>query len=149
MLINIQHDLMKRRTCTLGLHGPWGDASSVFMRVTFTFPRSYPYSGIPTVEVERNPLISIRVRTYIQKRLRFIRQNKRPCLEACLRFLLFGTEDEDPPSLESRSSSEDDEDLPRRNREATLTMLRNNKNITEPRTSQGCFGPNGWLYLET
>jgi hypothetical protein len=32
-----QHDLMKKRNCSLGLHGPWGESSSVFIRITFTF----------------------------------------------------------------------------------------------------------------
>ena len=92
---------MKKRTCTLGLHGPWGESSQlqVFIRVTFTFPRDYPSAkhphGIPTVEVERNPLIPIRERAFMLRRLRTIRERRRPCLEACLRFLLFGDEEEE------------------------------------------------------
>ena len=131
----------KKRSCTLGLHGPWGETSSVFMRVTFTFPRDYPYGihpqGTPTVDLEKNPLISIRDRAYILKSLRWIRERKRPCLEACLRFLLFGSDDR---ALDDDSS---DDEIDQQEREITMSLLRNNKNLAEPRTSQGAFGPNG------
>ncbi|KAF8972462.1 hypothetical protein BDZ97DRAFT_1781105 [Flammula alnicola] len=149
--INLEkHDLTKKRTCTLGLHGPWGETSSVFMRVTFTFPRDYPQGihphGTPTVELERNPLISMRNRAYILKHLRRIRQQKRPCLEACLRFLLFAYEGEtDHELMDSESSSDDDQPSGKKSREITVSLLRNNKNLAEPRTSQGAFGPNGEL----
>ena len=80
---------MKKRTCTLGLHGPWGEHSFVFLRVTFSFPRDYPLAqGTPSVELERNPFISIKTRAFILRHLRVIRETQRPCLEACLRFLL-------------------------------------------------------------
>ncbi|EAU93642.2 vacuolar membrane protein [Coprinopsis cinerea okayama7 len=148
-----KHDLTKKRTCTLGLHGPWGESSSVFvfMRLTFTFPSKYPQSGhpegTPSVELERNPLISPRDRAYILKRLKAIRETKRPCLEACLRFLLFA---EDGLSgrvgtMDSDTSDEDDADVKKRGKEMTVSILRNHKNLAEPRTSQGAFGPNGEL----
>ncbi|KDR70095.1 hypothetical protein GALMADRAFT_76692 [Galerina marginata CBS 339.88] len=145
-----KHDLTKKRTCTLGLHGPWGETSSVFMRVTFTFPRDYPQTshpqGTPIVDLERNPLISMSDRAYILRHLRRIRERKRPCLEACLRFLLFADEGHnDHDLMDSESSS--DEDLPsgKKSRDVTVSLLRNNKNLAEPRTSQGAFGPNGEL----
>ncbi|KAH7909417.1 hypothetical protein BJ138DRAFT_232760 [Hygrophoropsis aurantiaca] len=147
-----KHDLTKRRTCTLGLHGPWGESSSVFIRVSFTFPKSYPYGlhpdGTPEIKIEHNPLISMQNHVFMLRRLRGIRERRRPCLEACLRFLLFGDEDEDvgvPVSLDSDSSSEDEEPLSRKSRDFTMLLLRNNKNLAEPRTSQGVFGPNGEL----
>ncbi|KAF9527133.1 hypothetical protein CPB83DRAFT_856798 [Crepidotus variabilis] len=149
----------KKRTCTLGLHGPWGESSSVFMRVTFTFPRDYPQEahpyGTPTVELERNPLIHLRDRAFILKHLRRIRERKRPCLEACLRFLLFAIETRDEEDNLGDSDEEDssDEDLgltigaskKHKKRDFTISLLRNSKNLTEPRTSQGAFGPNGEL----
>lgn len=146
-------DLTKKRTCTLGLHGPWGERSSVFMRVTFTFPARYPQpgpEGTPLVELERSPLISIRDRAYILKRLRVIRERKRPCLEPCLRFLLFAEEDHEGrgPAMDSESSDDErDEKDPNRKmkKEFTMSILRNHKNLAEPRTSQGTFGPNGEL----
>ncbi|KAL1749235.1 hypothetical protein HDZ31DRAFT_79080 [Schizophyllum fasciatum] len=143
-------DLTKKRTCTLGLHGPWGEKSSVFLRVIFTFPKDYPHAqhpgGTPSVEVERSPLISMKDYVFILRRLRTIRQHRRPCLEACLRFLLFAREDEHargPVYPDSESSSDDDEDG--KSRDVTVSLLRNNKNLTEPRTLQGTFGPNGEL----
>jgi hypothetical protein len=148
-----KHDLMKKRTCTLGLHGPWGESSlMVFIRVTFTFPREYPQpgpAGTPQVDLERNPLISLRSRAFILRRLRNIREHRRPCLEACLRFLLFGQEDTstDPPhEMHSESSSDDDEDgEQRKTKDITVALLRNHKNLAEPRASQGYFSPSGHL----
>jgi len=150
----LQADLTKKRTCTLGLHGPWGESSSVFIRVSFTFPKDYPQAshpdGTPVVELERNPLISNKDRAFILRRLRVIRERRRPCLEACLRFLLFAHEDEQaqPLVVGSESSSEDDgRAVPRKSRDFTVALLRNNKNLAEPRTSQGTFGPNGTLAI--
>jgi len=119
------------------------------MRVTFTFPPKYPQAGhpegTPNVEVERSPLISLRDRAYIQKRLLAIRERKRPCLEACLRFLLFREEDRESRALMTDSESSDEEHEPsnRTGKEFNVTMLRNHKNLAEPRTSQGTFGPDG------
>ncbi|GLB36811.1 putative WD40 repeats [Lyophyllum shimeji] len=151
-----KHDLTKKRTCTLGLHGPWGGTSSVFIRVTFTFPRDYPQAaypgGIPIVELERNPLITLKDRAFMLRRLTAIREHRRPCLESCLRFLLFRDEEERPgeplPIDPETSSSDEEEGLSvagRRTKDAAVTVLRGNKNLVEPRTSQGTFGPNGEL----
>ncbi|KAK1232910.1 hypothetical protein PQX77_003923 [Marasmius sp. AFHP31] len=147
-----KHDLTKKRTCTLGLQVPWGASSSVFMRVTFTFPRDYPQGthpeGTPTIELDRTPLISDRDRAFILRRLRAIRERRRPCLEACLRFLLFRNEDEQAEvslQLDSESSSDEDASGAPKARRATSALLRNSKNLAEPRTSQGTFGPNGEL----
>ncbi|KAF4623173.1 hypothetical protein D9613_001382 [Agrocybe pediades] len=144
-----KHDLTKKRTCTLGLHGPWGETSSVFMRITFTFPRDYPQAtypyGTPAVELERNPLISMRDRAYILKYLRRIRERKRPCLEACLRFLLFAEESDNHRGFQDSESSSDEESGRKKEKDVTMSMLRNIKNLAEPRSSQGVFGPNGEL----
>ena len=141
------------RTCTLGLHGPWGEKSSVFMRVTFTFPRDYPQAthphGTPIVELERNPLILMSDRAFILKHLRRIRERKRPCLESCLRFLLFADEGSNDRDLMDSESSEDEDGDDhgagdaRKSRDITVSLLRNHKNLAEPRSSQGSFGPNG------
>ncbi|KAF9266957.1 hypothetical protein L218DRAFT_857464 [Marasmius fiardii PR-910] len=147
-----KHDLTKKRTCTLGLQVPWGVSSSVFIRVNFTFPRDYPQAahpdGTPTIELDRTPLISIRDRAFILRRLRTIRERRRPCLEACLRFLLFKNEDEQaeiPLQLDLESSSDEEATRAPMDRRVTSTLLRNSKNLAEPRTSQGSFGPNGEL----
>ncbi|CAL1710706.1 unnamed protein product [Somion occarium] len=147
-------DFGKRRSCTFGLHGPWGDSTSVFIRVTFTFPHTYPQAahplGTPHVDLEMNPLISMKNRVLITRRLRSIRERERPCLEACLRFLLFGDQDHyaipRTMIIDSESSS-DDEPYPvtRRPKDPSHSALRGDKNLAEPRTSQGTFGPNGQL----
>ncbi|TFY69478.1 hypothetical protein EVJ58_g381 [Rhodofomes roseus] len=146
-------DLTKKRKCTFGLHGPWGEGTSVFIRTTFTFPRDYPQAsypnGIPRVDMDRTPLIDMPTRAFILRRLRAIREKERPCLEKCLRFLLFGDDEKRDGrrnGIDSESSS--DEDMPpstRRNRGTSFSLLRTDKNLAEPRTSQGVFGPNGQL----
>ncbi|KAH9938498.1 uncharacterized protein B0H18DRAFT_1081137 [Fomitopsis serialis] len=146
-------DLTKKRTCTFGLHGPWGEGTSVFIRITFTFPRDYPQAthpmGTPRVDLDRSPLIDMPTRAFILRRLRAIREKERPCLEKCLRFLLIGDDEEHVGrriGMDSESSS--DEDMPpstRRNRGTSFSLLRSDKNLAEPRTSQGVFGPNGQL----
>ncbi|KAJ7148202.1 hypothetical protein C8R46DRAFT_1167201 [Mycena filopes] len=142
-----KHDLTKKRTCTLGLHGPWGESSSVFIRITFTFPKDYPNGrhprGTPTVELERNPLISLKNRAFILRRLRALRERQRPCLEACLRFLSEGEKSGAPLPMDSESS--DEGEVSRKSRDFTVSLLRSHKNLAEPRTSQGTFGPNGEL----
>ena len=85
------------------------------------------------------------------RRLKTIRERRRPCLEACLRFLLFGDENEQvgfAVDMRSESSSEEDEGpATRKSRDFTVSLLRNNKNLAEPRTSQGVFGPNGRAFI--
>ncbi|KIY44139.1 hypothetical protein FISHEDRAFT_52764 [Fistulina hepatica ATCC 64428] len=141
-------DLTKKRMCTVGLVGPWGESSSVFIRATFTFPKDYPQGkhpdGTPSVELDRTPLVSIRTLSYILKHLRGIRQQRRPCFEACLRFLLFGGDHvrSDSPDSESSSGSDDAGPVAK---ESKVSAMRNNKNLAEPRTCQGTFGPNGEL----
>jgi hypothetical protein len=88
-------------------------------------------------------------RAFMLRRLKAIRERRRPCLEPCLRFLLLGNEDEKggrgPGPLDSDSSSEDEDTAPvsRKSRDFTVTLLRSHKNLAEPRTSQGTFAPNG------
>lgn len=124
------------------------------MRVTLTFPRDYPQAvhpnGTPTIELERNPLISLRRRDFILKHLRRIRERKRPCLEACLRFLLFADDGQINGDIaDSDTSSDDDQpEGKKKTKEITISLLRNSKNLTEPRTSQGSFGPNGSFSFE-
>ena len=141
----------------MGLTGPWGESSSVFIRVTFTFPKDYPFSrgpsGTPTIDLERNPLISLNDRASMLRRLRVIREKHRPCLEACLRFLLFGNMGE---RIMRSSGSSDIEDFNQEHEgtpdrkvssaqkdDAAYSQLRNDKTLAEPRTSQGVFGPHG------
>lgn len=142
MVNNLKHDLSKHRTCTFCLHGPWGESSSVnvFVRVTFTFPREYPSSrspyGTPLVEVERNPLISVKRRAFMQRRLRDIRENQRPCLEACLKFLLFadGGRRGQKHGIDSGSSSDEEPVSEQKNKkDFSAHLIRDNPNLAEPR----------------
>ncbi|KAI0654949.1 hypothetical protein C8Q70DRAFT_1083983 [Cubamyces menziesii] len=140
----------KKRTCTFGLQGPWGESTSVFLRVTFTFPREYPHStgpkSTPTVDLERSPLISVKQRAFISRRLRAIRERDRPCLEKCLRFLVFGDrEDSERHAVIDSGSSEEDEVPDAKKGDTKFSSSRVDKNLAEPRTSQGVFSANGQL----
>jgi hypothetical protein len=98
------------------------------------------------LDLERSPLISIRNRAFMLRRLRMLRETRRPCLEACLRFLLYGNEDEKQrrtAHIVYDSSSDEEAPLLRSKREHIVTPLHSDKNIAEPVTSQGVFGPNG------
>jgi hypothetical protein len=121
----------------------------VFIRITFTFPKDYPNKvhpqGTPSVELERNTLISLKNRAFILRRLRAIRERQRPCLEACLRFLSEGEKSGARRPMDSESSSEGEGHISRKSRDLTVSLLRSHKNLAEPRTSQGTFGPNGVL----
>jgi hypothetical protein len=105
------------------------------------------------VDLERSPLISIRNRAFMLRRLRVLRETRRPCLEACLRFLLYGNEDERQRRTAhiayDSSSDEETTSLLRSKRESIATPLHSDKNIAEPVTSQGVFGPNGMSHLAT
>jgi hypothetical protein len=121
----------------------------VYMRISFTFPRDYPNAshphGTPTVELERSPLVSVKTHAFILKRLRAIREQRRPCLEPCLRFLLLGRESEVSEISEIDSESSEDENLPgsRKPRSQMASDARVSHSLGEPRTSQGVFSPNG------
>lgn len=79
--------------------------------------------------------------------LKTIREHRWGCLEACLRFLLFGDENEQvgiPMNMSLKSSLEEDEGLAaRKSRDFIVLLLRNNKNLAQLKTSQGVFGLNG------
>ncbi|KAH8109914.1 WD40-repeat-containing domain protein [Phellopilus nigrolimitatus] len=147
-----RHGLTKHRSCTFGLHGPWGESSvNVFVRVTFTFPRDYPHGkhprGTPLVEIERSPLISVKMRAHMKKGLKDIRESQRPCLEACLRFLLFsdGGRRGQKPNIDSGTSDEDEPMDTNNSKDFSASLIRDHPNLAEPRSSQGVFGPNGQL----
>ncbi|KAF8581466.1 hypothetical protein K439DRAFT_1636189 [Ramaria rubella] len=142
---------LKKRMCTLGLQGPWGESSSVFIRVTFIFPREYPRSiapqSLPHIDLEKNHLIPVKNRAFLLRELHALRR-KPPCLEACLRFLL-GLPNKRGIAgrsidTDSGSSSEAEGGSTRPNRDASVAM-RGQTGLAEPRTSQGVFGPNGEL----
>lgn len=120
----------------------------MFLRVTFTFPPSYPASSAttadPSVEIERSPLIAPNVRAFLIRKLRGLR-HERPCLRECLRFLLGSSPDE--PSGFRDDSSEDEAAPNEKNvaddKDIMLQFVRGHKNIPEFRTVQGMLGPSG------
>ncbi|KAI0674045.1 hypothetical protein C8Q78DRAFT_1143275 [Trametes maxima] len=139
----------KKRHCTFGLQGPWGESTSVFLRVAFTFPRDYPQKpypdGVPTVDLERTPLISMNQRAFILRRIGDIRRYERPCLEKCLKFLLFGDQMEDSIRHAAIDSESSEDEAPQRRGDNAYASLKVDKNLAEPRTSQGVFSANGQL----
>lgn len=121
---------------------------NVFVRVTFTFPRGYPKvphpEGTPVVDIERSPLIPVKRRAYMRRELRKIRETERPCLEACLRFLLHGLGGNERLAIDSGSSSEDDRHAKSKpSKDFSSSLIRDHTNLAEPRSSQGVFCPNG------
>lgn len=125
----------------------------VFIRVTFTFPKDYPHgttlSSAPIIDAERSPLVSTRRRAYMLRRLKEIRLNNRPCLEACLKFLLFSDRQPGRPSTFDASSSSENEDDKEGHldQDIVFALLRDHQNLAEPRTTQGAFSVNGILRL--
>ena len=95
---------------------------------------------------------SLNTRAFLLKKLREIRTRKRPCLEACLGFLL-GEREEDSlvfPFARSEGSGSDDDSMVdgARNRSQRALQRQRDNNINKgayirPRRSQGIFGPNG------
>ena len=84
------------------------------------------------------------------KRLREIREKQRPCLEACLRFLLFGDGTGKGQKLryDSGSSSDEEETVEmEKGKDFSASLIRDHPNLAEPRSSQGVFGPNGEIVL--
>ena len=136
--------------CTVSLNGPWGETQSVFIRITFHFPPEYPRSSaraaVPTIELEKSPEVSLKDRAYILRRLRKIRLNTRPCLSACLRFLL-GMPDMHGRMLGLRgadSDSDSSDEGQRQSRSGVVSHLTSHANgVPMPRRCQGVFGPNG------
>ncbi|EJT99661.1 hypothetical protein DACRYDRAFT_117853 [Dacryopinax primogenitus] len=139
------------RTCTISLHGPWLESDPVFLRVAFTFPSNYPrsssLSSTPHIELEKTSTLPLRTRAYLLRHLRELRMQRRPCLGACVRFLLgmpdmdgrFGTVD-----LFDDDEESDDED---RGRQSAREVMARKFNLNVPTARRGgaTFGPNGEL----
>ncbi|KZT54266.1 hypothetical protein CALCODRAFT_473689 [Calocera cornea HHB12733] len=139
------------RTCTISLHGPWLESDQVFLRATFTFPSNYPRSNstsaTPHIELEKTSTLPLRTRAYLLRHLRELRVQRRPCLEACVRFLL-GMPDvngrfngADPFDDDDESDDED------RGRQSAREAMARKFNINVPTARRGgaTFGPNGEL----
>ncbi|KZV87540.1 hypothetical protein EXIGLDRAFT_723631 [Exidia glandulosa HHB12029] len=139
------------RRWILGLTGPWGDSASLFLRVSFLFPKHYPVEGIPRVEVEKHPLVSLKSRAYIIRQLDNRRKRKKP-VEECLRFLL-GLPDERTGLLRAQlRESLIDADADASGGEGSTgtgeekkVVVRNTQETPVLKISQAVFGPDGIL----
>lgn len=110
------------------------------------YPSAKPPDGTPSVEIERSPLISVKRRAYMRRKLREIRETQRPCLEACLRFLLLADGARRAPGARFDSGSSEEEEALEENgkgKDFSSSLIRDHPNLAEPRSSQGVFGPNG------
>jgi hypothetical protein len=140
----------RRRSCTITLHGPWGTQQTpVFVRVAFEFPKAYPSDPLanPSYDIDKSPLIPPSNRTRMVEGMQAIlAEHQRRPLEACLSFLRFGARySTRPPSPhDALDDSSEEEENANKNIRPVASMLRNHKNLGEPRTSQGVFSPNGW-----
>ncbi|GAA5838036.1 hypothetical protein JCM11251_006830 [Rhodosporidiobolus azoricus] len=132
------------RTCTVSLYSP------LFIRATFIFPRNYPSTSPPTIELERSIEISLKQRAAILqgvRRLMSLRAEKSlPSLEQALRYLL-GDRSLDKADEEDDDDAEEALDDAMANPAAEI--LRNNANVLVPPPRRGgaTFGPSGQLVV--
>ncbi|KAL4400427.1 TORC1 signaling positive regulator [Malassezia pachydermatis] len=87
-----------RRRCTVAVSGPWHDQGAgalAYLRVMFTFPTAYPHEP-PAIEIERNASIPFKTRVDLYRSLVDLIEEKAAhhalCLEACVDFLLHGSQ---------------------------------------------------------
>lgn len=125
----------------------------MFLRATFTFPKNYPASSPPTIEIERTADISPKSRAFLLQSTRKLMAHRShrgiPSFEQALRFLLGDRTDLDvkPQAIDD----EDDEDGGSDDGEGramgvgglAAEILRNNINTPLPRRSGATFGPAG------
>src|SRR4051794_26123864 len=99
---------MQGRSCTISLHG----SRHAFIRVNVTFPSQYPNKVSPIFDIQKTGMISIFNRTRMLKSLRDIARScvsqNRPCLEACVRYLLGEHTQEDGQERYGRDDSDDE-----------------------------------------
>ncbi|GAA5886525.1 hypothetical protein JCM6882_001674 [Rhodosporidiobolus microsporus] len=132
------------RTCTVSLYSP------LFLRATFTFPRNYPPSAPPAIELERSVEISLKQRAAILqgvRRLMSLRVEKGlPSLEQALRYLLG---DRSLDRAEEEDDDEAEEVLDETTANPAAEILRNNANVLVPPPRRGgaTFGPSGQLVV--
>ena len=89
----------------------------------------------------------------MQQKLRAIRETQRPCLEACLRFLMFADGMNASTATETDSGTSEDEEenvepnSKKSKKDFSASMIRDQPNLAEPRSSQGVFGANGRFFV--
>ncbi|RHZ79404.1 hypothetical protein Glove_146g41 [Diversispora epigaea] len=97
------------RNCTISLHGPWSENGLVFIRINVFYPEQYPEQ--PLFEIQKTGMISIMNRTHMSQNLKKIARaqilQKRPFLEACVRYLL-GGQNSDGQDLYGKEDSDEE-----------------------------------------
>ncbi|RIA93440.1 hypothetical protein C1645_722688 [Glomus cerebriforme] len=102
----------KGRSCTISLRGPWSDSGPAFIRINIQFPSQYPDRVPPIFDIQKTGIISILYRTRMLHMLNSIARvrvsQKRPCLEACIRYLLGVRTQDDGQERYGRDDSDDE-----------------------------------------
>ncbi|POY75900.1 hypothetical protein BMF94_0983 [Rhodotorula taiwanensis] len=143
--VNFEKVHVAGRSCTVSLYSP------LFIRATFNFPRAYPASAPPQIELERSVDLTLKQRANILqgvRRLMTLRAERGlSSFEQALRFL---SGDRTVENIEEEEE-EDDEAEDGLDLAATTTLgadlLRNNINVPPPRRGGACFGPSGQLVV--
>ncbi|KAK4704736.1 SEA/GATOR complex protein SEA3/WDR59, partial [Phenoliferia sp. Uapishka_3] len=146
--VNFEKVHVAGRTCTVSLYSP------MFIRATFTFPKNYPHSSAPAIEIERNADIPLKSRAFLLQSIRKLMalrsQRGSPSFEQALRFLLGDRSDLEKPRPEEGSDDDDDdadEGLEGLTMGGGADILRNNLNVPPPRRGGAVFGPAGQLVV--
>ncbi|GES75763.1 WD repeat protein [Rhizophagus clarus] len=99
---------MQGRNCTISLHG----SRHAFIRINVKFPPQYPNRVSPIFDIQKTGMISIYNRTRMLNILRDIARScvsqNRPCLEACIRYLLGEHTQEDGQERYGKDDSDDE-----------------------------------------
>lgn len=129
---------MAQRVCTISLYRP------EFMRATFTFPKSYPASAAPTVDIERSRDLTIKQRNTLLKQVRrFLAEQARlgqPSFERALRMLMAPSETAPPDDEDEDVAAAEDK---KRAKSMDPELERNNKNSPPPARCGAIFTPTG------
>ncbi|TNY21305.1 hypothetical protein DMC30DRAFT_416147 [Rhodotorula diobovata] len=140
--INFEKVHVAGRTCTVSLYSP------LFVRATFTFPRTYPASSPPQIELERSVDITLKQRAVILQGVRRLMAHRAerglPSLEQALRYLLG---DRSVELADDEDDEEAEEALDGSTPNLAADILRNNVNVPPPRRGGACFGPSGQLVV--
>ncbi|GAA5873777.1 hypothetical protein JCM1840_002070 [Sporobolomyces johnsonii] len=141
--VNFEKVHVAGRTCTVSLYSP------LFLRATFSFPKKYPSSAPPAIELERSADISLKHRATLLQGVRKVMASRAerslPSLEVALRYLL------GDKSFDRIEEDDDDEaeEILEGSALANLPpdLLRNNANVPPPRRGGATFGPSGQLVV--
>lgn len=131
------------RSCTVSLYSP------MFIRATFTFPKNYPHSAAPAIEIERNADIPLKSRAFLLQSIRKLMalrsQRGTPSFEQALRFLLGDRTDLEskPRAMDEDEDDEDDDDAEEGFEGITMGSGGPGMNILPPRRGGAVFGPSG------